>query len=101
MANNNIYQGDNGTTFSFTVTDESGVVPLTEVSTIEVKIKSSTREIIKNCTVIDALNGKCQTILTSSDLNDSGNYALQLTVSFNDGKSFKSSIGRFAVEKSL
>lgn len=101
MANGNIYQGDNGTILRFTISDENGIVLLTEVSSIEVKIKNALGEFYKNCTVTDAVNGKCETILLSSDITESGNCALQLTVNFNDGKSFKSSIGKFTVAKSL
>lgn len=101
MAEYNIVQGDNGTLLNFTVTDENGVVILTDIISIEATITTGERRVTKVCNITDAVLGKCQAVLTSEDVATNGTYIVQITVKFIDGKIFSSTKGKFMVDKKI
>jgi hypothetical protein len=97
---NEIYQGDNGTVLSLTITNDESVVDLTN-STVEVVIKYKKNGIKKQAIISDAINGKCQITLTAGDVNYEGIYSLQATVTFSNGNTFTSNVHRFVVNKKV
>jgi hypothetical protein len=97
---NEIYQGDNGTLLSLTITNEESVIDLTD-STVEVVIKYKRTGIKKEATITDATNGKCQITLNAEDVNYEGVYTLQATVTYLNGNTFTSNVQRFTVNKKI
>jgi hypothetical protein len=95
-----IYQGDNGTVLQLTIRDSSQVVDLSD-ATVKVLIRLKDMGILKDATILDAQNGKCQIILFSQDILYEGIYQLQATVTFSDGTTFSSTIQRFNVNKKM
>lgn len=95
-----IIQGDSGTVIEATISDDNGVVDIRGGS-VEFVIKTSTKRIIKQGTITDGLNGICQFVLNSEDVQDIGNYAFQGTVIFPSGKKFSSDIHKFKVGQKL
>jgi hypothetical protein len=92
----NIYLGDNGTVFQFTVKDNGAIVDIRN-ATVEVILKTGTRRIAKNASLTDAENGLCEITLTSEDLSTPGDYYLQATVKMQNGNSFSSDKHYFPV----
>lgn len=101
MAEYNIVQGDNGTLLNFAVTDEKGVVILTDITSIEATIVTGERRMTKTCNITDAVLGICQVALTSEDVATNGTYIVQITIKFADGKIFSSTKGKFMVDKKI
>jgi hypothetical protein len=92
----NIYVGDNGTVFQFTVKDNGAIVDL-RGSAVEVTFKTGTRRFVKDANLIDAENGICEITLTSEDLSTPGDYNFQATVKMQNGNSFSSDKQYFSV----
>jgi hypothetical protein len=92
----NIYVGDNGTVFQFTVKDNGSNVDL-RGATVEIALKTGTRRIEKDAILTDAENGICEIVLTSDDLSTPGDYYLQSTVKMQNGNYFSSDKQYFPV----
>lgn len=93
-----IVQGDNGTRLKLYIKEKGALVDLTGAS-IDVAIKSGTREIMKTAQVTGT--GEAEVELTSEDLMTVGLYYTQATVRFADENKFSSDIQRFMVSKKL
>jgi hypothetical protein len=92
----NIYVGDNGTVFQFTVKDNGALVDI-RGATVEIALKTGTRRIEKDANLTDAENGICEIILTSDDLSTPGDYYFQATVKLQNGNTFSSDKPNHAV----
>lgn len=97
----NIIQGDNGTVLDFTITGNDKSPIDLSFTTVKLDIVRSGVHIPKICTIVDGLNGKCQAILTSEDLSETGVYMVQLEVSFANGSKFSSNMDKFEVKRKL
>lgn len=96
----NIYAGDNGTVFQFTVRDNGEIVDI-RGATVDVTLKEGLRRIVKTSTITDGMNGKCEVTLTSEDLSSAGVYQLQGAIKMQDGDSFSSDKINFTVGSRL
>jgi hypothetical protein len=104
-----IVQGDNGTVLKINISEMhelNGVSYLIEslvlneqIENIIVKIKTNTRSILKNATVVDG--SVCEVYLTTDDLSESGTYKIQLTVEYVDGNKFSTEIATFNVGEKI
>lgn len=80
-----ITQGEHGVPYPFT-TSNGGVLNLTG-ATVEVDlIKPDGTPVVKVADILDAVNGKCQFILSSSDLSLPGTYKYQWRAFFESGE---------------
>lgn len=94
----NIHVGDNGTTFEVIVSDDAGAVPLTTATSITGTFtKPDGTTFSKTFSATDAVNGKCSTTLTSSEINAEGIYSFKVGVQF-VGSFFWSDTQKFLVK---
>jgi hypothetical protein len=96
----NIVVGDNGILLTCTISDDAGIVDITGTQ-VEFTIKSATKRNVKQGTVLSGVDGICQVVLNSDDIDVSGNYVFQATVSFPNGNAYSSNIQRFKVDPKL
>jgi hypothetical protein len=94
---NQIVQGDNGTTLTLTISDTNGIVDLRNATSVAVVILYRDKRTVKSATITDGQNGICSVVLLSSDLARTGNYALQATVTFQNGNVFSTNVSNFTV----
>jgi hypothetical protein len=95
-----IIQGDNGTILRRTVKDDVGIVNLTNATVVMTLSALGTVYTIAG-SVVDAVNGVCDFVLTSEHVSNSGTYSAQCRVEFADGKAFSELIWKFVVERKL
>lgn len=98
----NITQGDSGTVIELTVLGEKNTpIDLTDCN-VTFKFKNASKPTFeKNAEITDAVNGLCQTVMLSTDLDAAGKYEFQATVIFPNTNKFSTKIMKFDVDKSL
>jgi BppU N-terminal domain len=94
-----IIQGDNGLRIPFTV-QKKGVEDLTGAS-VTVAVKRGATLLTKTAIIVDAPNGKCEFVLSSSDLTMQGAYFFQWTATFPDGRILSDKKREFNVSEKL
>lgn len=94
-----IVQGDNGYAIPF-IAKKDTILDLTGAS-VEVAIERNGEIINKPANIIDPLTGKCEVILSSSDLSFMGTYTYQWTAYLPDGKVFSGNPASFYVKDKI
>jgi hypothetical protein len=96
-----IKQGDNNVSWKINITDETGKVNLSSVSTIFVNLKKNGNMTQKQATVLDETEGICEVVLIETDTEDAGTFYYQVVVTFNDGSDYSSDIYNITIEERL
>jgi hypothetical protein len=94
-----IVQGDHGYSIPF-ITRKDTILDLTGAS-VEVAIQRGGVTTNKQANILDAVNGKCEVILSSADLNIMGTYTYQWTAYLPDGRILSGNPSSFYVKDKL
>jgi len=81
----NITQNEYGSSWVFTLTDSDGAAIDLTGSTIQIKAQNEDASIVKftaNVAITDAVNGKCAYTISQGDFDSSGDYYLELVVTY-------------------
>lgn len=96
-----IYVGDTGTRFNFTVTEEGSAVDLTGYSSLEIRLQRPDKTVFdRDLTVIDATTGQVRYTTLAGDLDQAGRWHFQLLISIPEW-SGAGSLGSFWVQAAL
>lgn len=100
MVNGNIAQSDSGVTLKFNISDTAGSSNIFGgIDKAVCKIVSQNITTEKNCTILDA--SSCSISLNSTELGDTKDYKIQLTLTYLSGAIYSTDIKKFTVVPKL